>query len=317
MIVYPLFQVVSDPEDQFEEEETKAVREPTMEEYITITRLNYESGNKKGMVELKGRFLLELQNNASSGTNGEDAIEHVENFLKVVDLIKIPIVSDNQLRVHVFPFSLTGVLNRWWEDESIGLIATLVDLTEKNFMKFYPPSRINRKIEVNEAKTKIEDGYCNLGDLPRLIREDNLIHYQDYEWYDTIEDSDLKEEALINKIVLYGSINAEEESSEDVCQIIIIHNETQERQGRFGEHELIEDSDNNIRNIVDYLIRKDSPYYANEDEEKFKEQRCKLLGIPYAKPPTCKYEKFEVIKYSFGLAKEYVAIKEYEYDIWV
>ncbi|GJV33618.1 hypothetical protein Tco_1394018 [Tanacetum coccineum] len=79
-----------------------------------------------------------------------------------------------------------------------------------------------------------------------------------------------------------------------VCQIIINHNETQEIQGRFGEHELIEDSDNDIRNILDYLIRKDPPYYANEDEEKFKEQRCKLLGIPYAKPPTCKSEKFEV-----------------------
>ncbi|GJX97814.1 hypothetical protein Tco_0353612 [Tanacetum coccineum] len=35
------------------------------------------------------------------------------------------------------------------------------------------------------------------------------------------------------------------------------------------------------------------PYYVNEEEERSKKRRCKLLGIPYVKPPTCKSEKFE------------------------
>nr|GEZ05947.1 hypothetical protein [Tanacetum cinerariifolium] len=57
---------------------------------MTITRINYESGNEKGRIELKGRFLIELRDNAFSGTNGEDPIKHIENFLEIVDLLNIP-----------------------------------------------------------------------------------------------------------------------------------------------------------------------------------------------------------------------------------
>ncbi|GJR18208.1 hypothetical protein Tco_0966735 [Tanacetum coccineum] len=60
-----------------------------------------------------------------------------------------------------------------------------------------------------------EDGYCNTRDLPGFIHEGNLIRYEDYEWYDTIKDSELKEEALINKRILEELINVIEESSDD------------------------------------------------------------------------------------------------------
>ncbi|GJY34644.1 hypothetical protein Tco_0419113 [Tanacetum coccineum] len=50
--------------------EVNKQKEPTMEEYMTITRINYESGNEKGRIELKGRFLIELRDNAFSGING-------------------------------------------------------------------------------------------------------------------------------------------------------------------------------------------------------------------------------------------------------
>ncbi|GJZ07440.1 hypothetical protein Tco_0541233 [Tanacetum coccineum] len=43
----------------------------TVEEYMTITRINYESGNEKGRIELKGQFLIELCDNAFSRTNAE------------------------------------------------------------------------------------------------------------------------------------------------------------------------------------------------------------------------------------------------------
>ncbi|GJY32046.1 hypothetical protein Tco_0415541 [Tanacetum coccineum] len=132
-----------------------------------------------------------------------------------------------------------------------------------------------------------------------MIRKGNSFCYQDYEWYDTLEDSKLKEETLINKAILEESINVEEESNKA-------------KQGWFDEHKLIGDDDYDIGDLEDYLIRKDPPYYVNE-EERSKERRCKLLGIPYVKPPTCKSEKFEVVKYLYGSAEEYVAIKEYEY----
>ncbi|GKC05333.1 hypothetical protein Tco_0996943 [Tanacetum coccineum] len=86
---------------------------------------------------------------------------------------------------------------------------------------------------------------------------------------------------------------------------------------QFDEHKLMGDDDYDISDLEDYLIQKDPPCYLNEEEERSKERRCKLLGILYVKPPTCKSEKFKVVKSSFGPTKEYVTIKEYEYDIWV
>ncbi|GKF59990.1 hypothetical protein Tco_0176776, partial [Tanacetum coccineum] len=88
-------------------------------------------------------------------------------------------------------------------------------------------------------------------------------------------------------------------------------------QGRFDEQKLMRDDDDDIGYLKEYLIQKGPPYYVNKDEERSNERRCKLLGVPYVKPPTCKTEKFEVVKYSFGPAEEYLAITEYEYDIWV
>nr|GEU66238.1 hypothetical protein [Tanacetum cinerariifolium] len=76
-------------------------------------------------------------------------------------------------------------------------------------------------------------------------------------------------------------------------------------------HALMDDGDD-IGDLDDYLIPNNTPYYIDEEEERFKERRSKLLRIPYEKPPTFKSEKF-----SLGPAEEYVAIKEYEYDFWV
>nr|GEW53767.1 zf-BED domain-containing protein [Tanacetum cinerariifolium] len=84
----------------------------------------------------------------------------------------------------------------------------------------------------------------------------------------------------------------------------------------FDKRKPMEDDDD-ISDLDEYLIPRDAPYYVNEEEEGFKERRIKLLEIPYKKPPTFKSEKFKVIKYSLGAAKEYVSIKEYEYDIWL
>ncbi|GKB07315.1 hypothetical protein Tco_0835599 [Tanacetum coccineum] len=84
---------------------------------------------------------------------------------------------------------------------------------------------------------------------------------------------------------------------------VMDHCKTQEEQGWFDEHEIMEDDDDDISDLEDYLIQKDPPYYVNEEEERSKERRCKI-------------EKFEVVKYSFGPAEKYVAITEYEYDIW-
>ncbi|GJR37858.1 hypothetical protein Tco_1213542 [Tanacetum coccineum] len=156
--------------------------------------------------------------------------------------------------------------------------------------------------------------YCNGGDLPKVIWNRYMIYFKNYEWYENLKEGELKDEDLNSKAIFEGSKGVDKESSNKGTNNDY---KTQNDKGRFDEHELIEDDDDDIGDLEDYLIQKDPSYYDNEEEERSKERKFKLLGIPYVKPPTCKSEKFEVVKYSFGPEEEYVAIKEYEYDIWV
>ncbi|GKC59823.1 hypothetical protein Tco_1087421 [Tanacetum coccineum] len=63
--------------------------EPTMEEYMMKTREDYESGiarpkiDEKARFELKGQFIKELHDNTFSGSDDEDANEHIEKGLDV------------------------------------------------------------------------------------------------------------------------------------------------------------------------------------------------------------------------------------------
>ncbi|GKB53643.1 hypothetical protein Tco_0904396, partial [Tanacetum coccineum] len=234
-------------------------------------------------------------------TNGEDVVEYIENFS-----------------------------SEWFKEECIGWVTTWEDLTEKFFGKIYPPSRTNSKMKADERmksdddvtnneepcddrekdpdeeneiakifrietdlfeyETPIckDDGYCNGGNLPGRFRVGNTIQYQDYEWYEALEDNDLKDEALRNKAALEESINQEKESS--------------------NKGELNKSKDDDIGYLDNYLVNRNALF--NEEEERW----CKLLRISYVKPPVCKIERFEVIKYSFGPDEKYVAIKEYEHD---
>ncbi|GJZ04752.1 hypothetical protein Tco_0538027 [Tanacetum coccineum] len=56
-----------------------------------------------------------------------------------------------------------------------------------------------------------DDGYCNGGNLPGAYIIGNQLHYQDYEWYEALEDCKLKEEALRNKSIMEGSIKEDDD----------------------------------------------------------------------------------------------------------
>nr|GEW02923.1 hypothetical protein [Tanacetum cinerariifolium] len=114
-------------------------KKSTMKGFESNDQANYYSGitsikvNGKNAYELKGKFLDDLCNNAFSGTNGEDAVEHIEYFLKIVDPIDLPNVNHDKLGVAIFPISLVGDAWRWF-DEYWKLGSDEVEPTnEKNF----------------------------------------------------------------------------------------------------------------------------------------------------------------------------------------
>ncbi|GJU34878.1 hypothetical protein Tco_1183232 [Tanacetum coccineum] len=86
----------------------------TIEQYMSKTRDDYGSGVARPKIEdndnfeLKGQFLKELRINTFSGSDHEDANEHIENVLEIVDLFHIPNITIDQVMLRAFPMSLTG-----------------------------------------------------------------------------------------------------------------------------------------------------------------------------------------------------------------
>ncbi|GJT13068.1 hypothetical protein Tco_0860110 [Tanacetum coccineum] len=104
----PELELFSDIEEHSEEETTKIMTE-TMEQYISKTCGNYESGvvrpkiNDKTHFELKGKYLKELRENTFSGSEHEDTNEHIKKVLEIVDLFHIPEVTQDQVMLRCPP----------------------------------------------------------------------------------------------------------------------------------------------------------------------------------------------------------------------
>ncbi|GKC93592.1 reverse transcriptase domain-containing protein [Tanacetum coccineum] len=115
----PDFNLLSD-KDYSEEGEEEEMAE-TMEQYMIKTRTDYGSGvarpkiYNKDQFELKGQFLKELRENTFSGSDNEDANEHIEKVLTIVDLLHVPNITE--------------------------------DLKTKFLNKYCPPGRIAKKME--------------------------------------------------------------------------------------------------------------------------------------------------------------------------
>ncbi|GJX68595.1 hypothetical protein Tco_0304322 [Tanacetum coccineum] len=119
----PEFNFIFDLEDQFEEEEIEAMGE-TMEEYMCKTRGDYGSGISRPKIDdnahfkLNGQFLKELRDNTFNGSDHEDANEHIEKVLEIVDLFHVLEITQDQIMLRAFPMSLTEAASCWLRNET-------------------------------------------------------------------------------------------------------------------------------------------------------------------------------------------------------
>ncbi|GJZ68196.1 hypothetical protein Tco_0631436 [Tanacetum coccineum] len=127
--------------------------EETMEQYMSKTQTDYGSGvarpkiDNKDQFKLKGQFLKELQENTFSGSDNEDANEHIEKVLEIVDLFHVHNIDVDQLMFQVFPISLTRAISHWLRNKPTGSIKTWEDLKTKFLNKYCPPGQTAKKME--------------------------------------------------------------------------------------------------------------------------------------------------------------------------
>ncbi|GJT58726.1 hypothetical protein Tco_1002259 [Tanacetum coccineum] len=87
--------------------------------------------------ELSKELLTELRSNTCSGRDEEDVVSHIAKILEILDLVKIANMDPFQLRMKVFPLSLSVDARKWWMNEGNGKITTWEELVKKFFGKFY------------------------------------------------------------------------------------------------------------------------------------------------------------------------------------
>ncbi|GJU55775.1 hypothetical protein Tco_1229489 [Tanacetum coccineum] len=147
----PDFNLFSDQE--YSEEEVAETMAEIMKQYMSKTRADYGSGVARPKIEdkdnfkLKGQFLKELRTNTFSGSEHEDANEHIEKVLEIVDLFHIPNITIDQVMIRAFLMSLTGAASRWLRNEPTGSITTWDGLKTKILNKYCPPARTAKKME--------------------------------------------------------------------------------------------------------------------------------------------------------------------------
>ncbi|GKE41164.1 hypothetical protein Tco_1464569 [Tanacetum coccineum] len=151
----PDFDLFYDQEEYSEEEVAETMAE-TMEQYMSKTQADYGSGVARPMIEekdnfeLKGLFLKELRTNTFSGSDHEDANEHIEKVFEIVDLFHIPNITIDQVMLRAFHMSLTEAVSPWLRNKPSGSITTWEDLKIKFLRKYCPPSRTAKKMkEIN------------------------------------------------------------------------------------------------------------------------------------------------------------------------
>ncbi|GJV31707.1 hypothetical protein Tco_1392107 [Tanacetum coccineum] len=108
--------------------------------------------------EEEGKFLKELRDNTFSGSEHEDANEHIEKVLEIVNLFHIPKVTQDQIMLRAFPVSLTGAASRWLRNQPSGSITTWEVLKTKFLNKYCPPTRTAKKMkEINNFQQEPDE----------------------------------------------------------------------------------------------------------------------------------------------------------------
>nr|GEU51766.1 putative reverse transcriptase domain-containing protein [Tanacetum cinerariifolium] len=99
---------------------------------------------------LRKKYRLNLKNDMlprDNNSDHEDANEHIEKVIEIVDLFHIPIIAIYKVKLRAFPMSLTRAASHWIRNKPSGSITTWEDLKIKFLIKYCPPARTAKKME--------------------------------------------------------------------------------------------------------------------------------------------------------------------------
>nr|GEZ93758.1 reverse transcriptase domain-containing protein [Tanacetum cinerariifolium] len=94
---------------------------------------------------LKNDMIQQVQNSCQfHGLPGDDANKHLDNFLHVTQRIKVNGVTDDALRLYIFPHSLTHHATTWFDRLPRNSFNTFEQMAKMFLRKYFPPSMVTK-----------------------------------------------------------------------------------------------------------------------------------------------------------------------------
>nr|GEV25900.1 reverse transcriptase domain-containing protein [Tanacetum cinerariifolium] len=95
--------------------------------------------------ELKNDMIQQVQNSCQfHGLPGDDANKHLDKFLHITQCIKVNGVTDDALRLYLFPHSLTHRATDWFNHLPRHSIHTFEQMAKMFLEKYFPPSMVTK-----------------------------------------------------------------------------------------------------------------------------------------------------------------------------
>lgn len=130
----------------------------TLRDYVRPVMNDNFSGIRRQTInannfELKPALISMVQQAQFSGSPLDDPNIHLAMFLEICDTIKINGVTEDTIRLRLFPFSLRDKARGWLQSLQVGSITSWQDMVEKFLAKFSPPAKIAQlRSEIGQFK---------------------------------------------------------------------------------------------------------------------------------------------------------------------
>nr|GEU34823.1 hypothetical protein [Tanacetum cinerariifolium] len=233
---------------------------------------------ERNFVKIQGTFLIKVRDNAFNGVIGENVFEHINKFLKVVWPIKMNEVSQDRFRLSTFPISLAGA-TEIEEDNGPNYIADIFKI-EGNIFYFNTP-------------------FCDaFNDFNYLLKINKDLFTFDIQGTGTYEEYELNNPMTRDLKELCSDVHGFWNGGE-LPRMVRVGSMTY-----FQDHKWYDE-------LVDGKLKDETLAFKAKVEGSW--GNATPSDDPTLKPSICKIRRFEMMKYSFNVDEEYIAIKESKY----
>ncbi|GJV34004.1 reverse transcriptase domain-containing protein [Tanacetum coccineum] len=119
---------------------------------------------------LRHHMIQQVQNTCQfHGLPGDDANRHIDKFLDITQHMKQNGVSDDALRLSLFPYSLTHHAIAWYDRLPRNSIHSFDDMMRKFLSMYFPPSMVTKlRNEITKFEQKLHESLFEAWERSKL-----------------------------------------------------------------------------------------------------------------------------------------------------